>query len=168
MKLDKAYKLLKETDINYDVLSDKTFDGIKNKIKVELLKYKNDFKPSIKISSLNDPNKNGFVEYENKLSAIRAYNNLTDLVKVLNYMNTYINEPNSFNWYNIIKDEDIELIKQNIPETPSSPIGNMEASTPGGTLPETPTGGLEAIPAEEVPPEEKYPPAPLEEAPPEV
>lgn len=166
MKLTHAYNLLIETSINYDVLAHKIFDGIKNKIKIELIKFKNGSNPIIKIFSLNDPNKTGSVGYENKLSAIRAYNNLTDLVKVLNYMNDYINEPSSFEWINIIKDEDIELIKQNIPEQPSLPIGGQESSTPGGTLPE----GPEDItpPGEEIPPEEKYPPAPTEEGSPNI
>lgn len=162
MNLLNAYNLLKESDNNYDILSDKTFDGVKNKIKIEILKYKNDLNPAIKIYSLNDPNKCGLVHYDNKLSAIRAYNSLTDLVKVLEYMSNYINNADSFDWYNIIKDEDIDLIKQNVTTTEPSNIGGMESSTPGGVLEEP---GVTPPTPIELPPEEKYPPAPLEEVP---
>jgi hypothetical protein len=110
---------------SYDVLSSKTFKGV-SKIKVEMIRFNNDFRPIVKVSSLEDPNINGYVEYSSKIEAIQAYNNISHMKNLMKYISNYTNEPNSMKWAILLRDEG-EEVKGSL----------ISASTPGGLVPET-------------------------------
>ena len=140
---------------DYDVLSYKVFQG-ENRIKVELIRFNNDFNPIIKITSLEDPNITGYSEYSSKIESIQAYNNITSMEKLIKYMGHYSNEPDSLKWAVILQDEG-ETVKKS---PAGGESGMVSASSPGGmfespgTTPSPEAGGMpsESPAGMEVPP----------------
>jgi hypothetical protein len=118
---------------DYDILSYKVFQG-ENRIKVELIRFNNDFNPIIKITSLEDPNITGYSEYSSKIESIQAFNNITSMEKLIKYMNHYSNEPDSLKWAIILQDEGEEIKKS----PAGGESGMVSASSPGGMF-ESPT-----------------------------
>lgn len=113
-----------DDSMNMDVLSSKTFRGV-GRIRVEMIRFNNGFKPVIRISSEIDPKMSGHVEYSSKIEAIQAYNNMDRLDKVLKYMARYADEPDSMRFAAILQDEG-ENVKGSL----------VSASTPGGMISE--------------------------------
>lgn len=140
-----------EKSINSSILAYRTFEGSKNKIKVELVRYNNDKSPEIKIYSLNDPNDYGVVRYNSKIDAILAYNNLKSLTSVINYMNKYKLEPDCYKFMHILSDEDNDLLKTlgnnnsqlgnygNISDEGNMESGNLNIPSATPETPITPT-----------------------------
>jgi len=99
----------KMQDQYYDILASNKLEGIEHDLKVSIVKFRNDFFPRIVITSLNDPNLSGYVEYKDKHKAIMAYNELNNMRSVIRYMELYKNEPSAYRFELILKDERIEL-----------------------------------------------------------
>jgi len=184
MKFNKLYDLIVSESIemdqllssvdNYDVLGFRTFNGSFNKIKVELIKFNGDYKPAIRVSLINNPKVAGSVLYNTKYDAIQAYNYLDNIVRVLKFMQDYVNEPDSYDFYNILKDENIDVLAQTGTEVSgeggvggsTGGGGSMGNETPGAGLPNL--GGAEEIPTPTTPGAPEEIPTGAETAAPEV
>ena len=148
---------------DYDILSHKVFQG-ESRIKVELIRFNNDFNPIIKITGLEDPNMTGYSEYNSKIEAIQAFNNLGSMEKLVKYMGNYQNEPYSLKWAILLQDEG-ETVKKSAGVGDES--GMVSASSPGGMYPpvsetEGMPGEIGETPFDELPPPPEELPSPEE------
>jgi len=99
-------------DQYYDILASIKLEGIEHELKVSIVKFRNDFNPRVVITSLNDPNLSGYVEYKDKHKAIIAYNELNTMRNVVRFLETYKTEPSSYKFELILKDERIKTGKK--------------------------------------------------------
>lgn len=167
--IDKKVKNIEETGTPFDkttlneemdsdessseMLAFRKFEGIVHTIKVTIVKFKNDFYPRVSITSLNDPNLTGYIEYSDKFKAIIAFNNLSDIDKVYRYMNTYKTQPTAYNWILILKDEKaLKKSKSAEGEELPSEVSAAPAPSPFEVSPTAPApemaAAVEPLPAE--------------------
>lgn len=164
MKFNEFYKVALNENLDdgdsYTTLGYRLFKGLKNDIKVAIVKYVDEMLPTrIIIKSLTDPKIFGHLEYPSKKDAILAFNNLETLSKVVDFVNRYKNELTMYDLSFLAQDETPEDEKKEPEEVfpaAESPIPTSEIpmSAPGEAMP-SPNMGM-------TPPEEMAPSTPEE------
>lgn len=160
----------------FSMLGYKIFDGIKHTMKMSVVRFIDDtLPPRIVVKSLNDPKVSGHVEYPTKKDAIMAFNNITTLPRLMDFVERYKNTPEAYMLHFIHADESEEPEdvgpKEEMapPEMPEIPGIGGGGGMPGGGIG---GGGLppETTPAESPPGEVPggTPPAPGTPPPPET
>ncbi len=141
MRFDRVLTLINEfsrddnkSESEEVVVGRKTYRGASNDVAVEIVRFKNEANlPFVRIYSKDDPNKTGQVSYKNFKDAMSAFDSMSSMVKTVEYIRSYVNELDSYKWLNILKDEDIEAIK-NKTGTDMAGMSPMGGPPPGGDL----------------------------------